>query len=284
MKGSGFESPRRLCGVWRGLAGDDAHCWPNTIKIVLRGIATLAALSLMLNACGGSSSETERARSVVQRFRAALAAHDGPGMCSLLSNEARREVATFAAALTPLNGKKVEGCVAFGNLLRAAAHNSKASPGTSDADVGTPRLTGDRATVLVREPGETSRELTLVKTPTGWKITLPPPASSPTFDLRGETAIAVEPPPTVAHGGGTKLSQFYAGRSVTAQSGCLACHRIGEAGNAGPGPDLTGVGSRLPPAGIERTLTNPTAPMPSFRNLPKAKLRALVTFLSLLRE
>jgi hypothetical protein len=30
--------------------------------------------------------------------------------------------------------------------------------------------------------------------------------------------------------------------------------------------------------------TNPTAPMPAFRNLPKAELKALITFLSLLRE
>jgi hypothetical protein len=252
---------------------------------VLRGIATLAALSLMLNACGGSSSETERARSVVQRYRAALAVHNGPEMCSLLSSEAKREVVTLAAAITAApNGKKVQGCVAFGNLLRAVARNSKASSRIRDARIGTPKVVGDKATVLVREPGETPRELTLIKTPTGWKITLPPPATSPTFDLRGETAIRVEPPPTVAHGGGTKLSQFYFGRSVTAQSGCLACHRIGEAGNAGPGPDLTHVGSRLPPTGIERAITNPTAPMPSFRNLPKAKLKALVTFLSLLGE
>ncbi len=267
-----------------GLLGR-ALCWSHTITVVLRALATLAALSLMLNACGGSSSETERARSVVQRFRAALAAHDGPEMCSLLSNESKREVAKFTAAITPAaNGKKVQGCIALGNLLRTAAHNSNASLRIRDARIGTPKLSGGRATVLVREPGEAPRELTLIKTPKGWKITLTPPASSPTFDLRGETAITVEPPPSVAHTGGTKLSQFYTGRSVTAQSGCLACHRIGEAGNAGPGPDLTEVGARLPPAGIERTITKATAPMPSFRNLPKAKLKALVTFLSLLRE
>jgi ubiquinol-cytochrome c reductase cytochrome b subunit/menaquinol-cytochrome c reductase cytochrome b/c subunit len=93
----------------------------------------------------------------------------------------------------------------------------------------------------------------------------------------------VEPPATVARGGGETLAQFNLGRTVAAQSGCLACHRIGEAGNAGPGPDLTQVGARLPPLGIERSVVHPSAPMPSFRNLAKAKLRALVTFLSLLR-
>jgi mono/diheme cytochrome c family protein len=206
-------------------------------------------------------------------------------MCSLLSSEAKRQVATLAAAVAPApNGKKVEGCVAFSNLLRAVAHNSKASSRIGDARIGTPKVVGGKATVLVREPGETPRELTLIKTSTGWKITLPPPETSPTFDLRGELAIIAEPPPTVAHGGSAKLSQFQFGRSVAAQSGCLACHRIGEAGNAGPGPDLTHVGSRLSPTGIERAIINPTAPMPSFRNLPKAKLKALVTFLSLLGE
>lgn len=239
----------------------------------------------MLNACGGSSSETERARSVVQRYRAALAVLNGPAMCSLLSSEAKREVAALAAAIPPApNGKKVQGCVAFGNFLRAVARDSKASSRITDARIGTPKVVGDKATVLVREPGETPRQLTLIRTPTGWKITVPPPATSPTFDLRGELAIIAEPPPTVAHAGGAKLSQFHLGRSVTAQSGCLACHRIGEAGNAGPGPDLTHVGSRLSPTDIERAITDPTAPMPSFRNLPKAKLEALVTFLSLLRE
>lgn len=101
--------------------------------------------------------------------------------------------------------------------------------------------------------------------------------------MSGPTTIPVAPPSAVSRAGGRTLAQFYLGRSVAAQSGCLACHRIGAAGNRGPGPDLTNVGSMLAPRGIERAILNPTAPMPSFRHLPKAKLRALVTFLSLLR-
>jgi menaquinol-cytochrome c reductase cytochrome b/c subunit len=54
---------------------------------------------------------------------------------------------------------------------------------------------------------------------------------------------------------------------VMASSGCLGCHRVGENGNAGPGPDLTDVGSKLARAAIARTLINPTAPMPSFSKL-----------------
>src|SRR3954453_14918720 len=77
--------------------------------------------------------------------------------------------------------------------------------------------------------------------------------------------------------------QFEAGKLVAAQSGCLACHKIGENGNDGPGPHLTDIGSKLFPAAIERTLDNPTAPMPSFRNMPPEKKKALVAFLAQLK-
>ncbi len=74
-----------------------------------------------------------------------------------------------------------------------------------------------------------------------------------------------------------------AGQQVANQSGCGACHKFGEAGNAGPGADLTHVGERLPPQAIARTLRNPTAPMPSYQDLPKEKFDALVQYLSALR-
>jgi mono/diheme cytochrome c family protein len=74
--------------------------------------------------------------------------------------------------------------------------------------------------------------------------------------------------------------QYEAGKLVAAQSGCLACHKIGENGNSGPGPNLTAIATKLAPAAIERTLDNPTAPMPSFAGLPKEKKDALVAFLS----
>ena len=73
------------------------------------------------------------------------------------------------------------------------------------------------------------------------------------------------------------------GKLVAAQSGCLACHKIGENGNDGPGPHLTDIGNKLEPGAIRRTLENPTAPMPSFRNLPEDKKAALVDFLASLK-
>ena len=72
---------------------------------------------------------------------------------------------------------------------------------------------------------------------------------------------------------------------MAAQSGCLACHKIGENGNDGPGPHLTDIGAKLAKGAIRRTLENPTAPMPSFarpaggeegraRRLPRRRSRA----------
>jgi len=82
------------------------------------------------------------------------------------------------------------------------------------------------------------------------------------------------------------LRRFEAGRQVAAQSGCLACHRLGENGNAGPGPELTEIAAKLPAAAIAQTLVNPTKPMPSFKGLrdqQPEKFRNLVTFLGELK-
>ena len=97
------------------------------------------------------------------------------------------------------------------------------------------------------------------------------------------TAIEMKTPTAVVQAGGTTLAEYEAGKQVVAQSGCLACHKIGDNGNAGPGPNLSNIASRLPRQGIARTLVNPTAPMPSFRNLPPVKFKAVVNFLSQLK-
>jgi mono/diheme cytochrome c family protein len=90
-------------------------------------------------------------------------------------------------------------------------------------------------------------------------------------------------PAAVRRAGGAEERQFKEGGKVAAQSGCLACHKIGEHGNRGPGQNLTHVGASLSEREIEHAIEDPRAPMPSFRHLPAAKLRALVRFLSLLR-
>jgi quinol---cytochrome c reductase cytochrome c subunit, bacillus type len=97
------------------------------------------------------------------------------------------------------------------------------------------------------------------------------------------TVIELATPAAVVQAGGSTLAEYEAGKDVVAQSGCLACHKIGDNGNSGPGPNLTNVASRLPRQAIARTLVNPTAPMPSFKNLPPKKFEAVVNFLSQLK-
>lgn len=88
--------------------------------------------------------------------------------------------------------------------------------------------------------------------------------------------------------------QFETGKQVAAQSGCLACHKFGENGNDGPGPELTEIGAKLPANAIERTLVNPSGIMPEYPPcgspgasdvscLPPEKFDALVEFLASLQ-
>ena len=99
----------------------------------------------------------------------------------------------------------------------------------------------------------------------------------------GPTQFTVAPPPAVVKSGKRQLAEFEQGRMVVAQSGCLACHRIGQSGNHGPGPGLTQIGAKLSRRSIEHAVIDPTAPMPSFKDLPAAKFHAVVMFLSELR-
>ena len=78
-------------------------------------------------------------------------------------------------------------------------------------------------------------------------------------------------------------AEYEEGKLIVAQSGCLACHKIGHNGNDGPGPDLTEIGNVLPKAALLRTLDNPTPPMPSFAGMPQEKKQAMVNFLSQLQ-
>ena len=95
--------------------------------------------------------------------------------------------------------------------------------------------------------------------------------------------IDMETPPSVMAEGADAVRKFEAGKQVVAQSGCLACHKIGENGNTGPGPDLSAIGARLPRQAIARTLVNPTAPMPPYGELPTEKRDNLVDFLAQLK-
>jgi quinol---cytochrome c reductase cytochrome c subunit, bacillus type len=120
------------------------------------------------------------------------------------------------------------------------------------------------------------------------------PLKRPIATLAGITVIAamayltiegaVAGSPTEIEMGVAK--QYEPGRAVAASSGCLGCHKIGDNGNSGPGPELTKVGARLPRQAIARTLINPTPPMPTYSKLrqqnPK-EFSQLVEFLAALK-
>jgi quinol---cytochrome c reductase cytochrome c subunit, bacillus type len=85
-----------------------------------------------------------------------------------------------------------------------------------------------------------------------------------------EIALKVEP-------------QYEAGKLVVAQSGCLACHKIGENGNGTLGPNLTQIGARIPRNAILRSLKAGPGIMPSFQNLGDEKLNQVANFLASLK-
>jgi hypothetical protein len=102
-------------------------------------------------------------------------------------------------------------------------------------------------------------------------------------EAAGPVERLVPVPPAVQRAGAREKSEFEAGMKVAAQTGCAACHRFGKNGNAGPGTNLTHIGAKLSERQLEHVIRDPRAPMPSFRNLPAEKFRALVRFLTLLR-
>jgi mono/diheme cytochrome c family protein len=84
--------------------------------------------------------------------------------------------------------------------------------------------------------------------------------------------------------GASPQVEYTAGEKLVEASGCLACHMIGDNGNHGPGETLSRVGSLLSRTQIKRALIDPKEPMPSFESLGPAKLKAVVTYLALLRR
>ena len=69
-------------------------------------------------------------------------------------------------------------------------------------------------------------------------------------------------------------------KEVVAQSGCLACHKLGDNGNDGPGPELTHIGARIPRNAIARSLQVGPSIMPAYGDLPPAKFQALTAYLA----
>ena len=80
--------------------------------------------------------------------------------------------------------------------------------------------------------------------------------------------------------------QYEEGAAAVAANGCLACHKIAHNGGS-LGPPLTDVGDRLGRDAIQRTLVNPTKPMPSYSKLQKEQpeqFKQLVEYVASLRK
>jgi menaquinol-cytochrome c reductase cytochrome b/c subunit len=93
-------------------------------------------------------------------------------------------------------------------------------------------------------------------------------------------SVPAQETPTVEEISIAVPKRLEAGKRVAAQTGCLACHRIGENGNDGPGPELTEIGAQLPRRAIDRTLKAGPGIMPSYANLPRRKQLQLTAFLA----
>jgi hypothetical protein len=139
---------------------------------VIARVAVFIAVSVLLAGCGGSESSGAQARSVVERYYAALESGNGAALCALLSGSAREEIVRRLVLFPAL--KHTIDCARLMTVPRRAAALRK----TTGIKVGAATLMGDRATVVVTKPGEGPREVTLVKTPNGWRI------NKPTFRVR----------------------------------------------------------------------------------------------------
>src|SRR4051794_27589075 len=74
--------------------------------------------------------------------------------------------------------------------------------------------------------------------------------------------------------------QYEPGKEVVQQSGCLSCHKLGENGNNGPGPELTHIGDRIPQAAIIRSMQIGPGIMPSYKDLTPQKQQDAAEFLA----
>ena len=79
--------------------------------------------------------------------------------------------------------------------------------------------------------------------------------------------------------------QYERGKALVAESGCLACHAIGENGaHGGLGPDLTDIGAVVPREAIKQSVAVGPGIMPSFQGLGEENLNAVADYLASLDE
>jgi hypothetical protein len=278
------------------------------LLLPLLGLSLLAAKAL------ASGPEAAITRAAVAPFQDALR-HDAVALCGDL-------VPAVAAELVP-GPAAASGCTAAasGEFALTAPNEPPADPGLSlKPTVEDLEVAGQRATLklsfifetVTKKPGATvvaihyarPVKLDLEEVGGAWLVSsrarlatvpgcdLPKPRRCPR-DARvlsfsaGEIEPAQSglelPSPVVSDRQPRRQREVEAGRLDVAQSGCLACHRIGDSGNRGPGENLTHIGSKLSEHGIVHAIVDARAPMPSFTHLPAEKLHDIARFLVALR-
>jgi mono/diheme cytochrome c family protein len=80
-------------------------------------------------------------------------------------------------------------------------------------------------------------------------------------------------------GGGALAGGSTDPKAIIPAAGCLACHKLGDNGNDGPGPELTHIGARIPSSAIARSLQVGPSIMPSYSGLSPQKAQALTASL-----
>jgi hypothetical protein len=297
--------------VWTGARLRRAMPRARLLLLPLLGLSLLAAKAL------ASGPEAAITRAAVAPFQDALR-DDAAALCGDLVPAVAAELVQGSAAAGGCNA------AASGEFALTAPNEPPADPGLSlKPTVEDLEVAGQRATLklsftfltltVTKKPGLTVYaihhagpiELDLEEVGGAWLVSsrarlatvpgcyLPKPRRCP----RGARVLIffageVEPSPSglelprpvVPESEGRRKREVEAGRLDVAQSGCLACHRIGDSGNRGPGENLTHIGSRLSEREIAHAIVDPRAPMPSFRHLPAQKLRDVVRFLAALRQ
>jgi hypothetical protein len=293
--------------VWSGTRLRRAMSRARLLVLPLLGLSLLAAKAL------ASGPESAITRAAVAPFQDALR-HDAAALCGDLVPAVATELVQGSAA--------AGGCTvaSSGEFALTAPNEPPADPGLSlKPTVQDLEVAGQRATLklsfifetVTKKPGLTvvaihhagPIKLDLEEVGGAWLVSsrarlatlpgcyLPKPRRCPrgarvlTFSVgEAEPTPGLElPRPVVPESQGRRKREVEAGRLDVAQSGCLACHRIGDSGNRGPGENLTHIGSRLSEREIVHAIVDPGAPMPSFRHLPAQKLHDIVRFLAALR-
>lgn len=264
--------------------------------------ALVVAGAVLIGAVNGSGEPAHVQRQVIEAARAPFRAF------------AHRDARALCQSFTPMVAKTMipdsmngEGCIRQVSRLIAESQSffEPVEFRTGKLFVTEVHVRGTKATVVVSGPKHRERRtLMLVRLDKKWQV-----ATTPILRMirscgsqmkerqcrkgarnilvfgfvENEGLMAIPPPAAVRRAGKREVREFNAGATVALESGCLACHRIGDQGNRRPGPSLTHVGSSVTKAQIEKAILSPLEPMPAFTRLPKKKFHALVRFLQLLR-